>query len=143
MLKVDHGFCCRGIFWALGALSRLPSILLECARGRHALSWAMGRADQTELEKERALAVRRRGTREELGGAAAHHRSEHNDRRKNTNLHQHNRGGNHGNRSRTVHRNAKRALVRGAFVLMDVRHLDHRQQRQQHKAQNRHHGQSR
>jgi hypothetical protein len=138
----------RGSFSALGSAFRIPLRLHVQIHGGlpHPVLKDGVPSEQRRIkneESERALAVRRRGTREELGGAAAHHRSEHNDRRKNTNLHQHNRGGNHGNRSRTVHRNAKRALVRGAFVLMDVRHLDHRQQRQQHKAQNRHHGQSR
>jgi hypothetical protein len=64
------------------------------------------------------------------------------DRRWSPDRDQHDLDGGHGNRSRGVHGNAQGTAVGGIFVRMDVRYLNHGQQRQQDQTQNRGGGQS-
>ena len=108
------------------------------------LSKESGSVHVQEVVKKRteALAACGRRTNEELGIAMTDDGFEQDNRGGNAYLHQYSRNRGRLNRSRRVHRDAKRAMVGSRFIRVDVCHLGNCKQRQQHETQERHHPQS-
>jgi len=107
------------------------------------LSKESGSVHVQEVVKKRteALAACGRRTNEELGIAMTDDGFEQDNRGGNAYLHQYIRNLGRLNRSRGVHRDAKRAMVGSRFIRVDVRHLGNGEQRQQHETQERDHAQ--
>ncbi len=91
--------------------------------------------------RRKALAASGRGTCEELGIPVSNGRALFSHQHWSANLYQENRGRSGHNRSRRVHRDAKRAMVGSRFIRVDVCHLGNCKQRQQHETQERDHAQ--
>lgn len=90
--------------------------------------------------RKRCRAGNRRRASEELRVPVSRDRANLKSRRGSFNLNQHNNGGSNRNGSRGVQHDAKRAVIRVGVERVDVRHLRHRNDRDQHQTHEKHGG---